>query len=137
MCARQVRRGSAIWARSAHSCDQGGEVDQVVLLAGVLVEPGQPEHVVDQPAHPLGLQRDAAHRLVHLRAAGEGALLVELGVGAQRRQRGAQLVAGVGEEPPGELLAGLALADGGLDAGEHPVEGRAQPAHLGRRIRAG
>jgi hypothetical protein len=65
---------------------QGGEIDHVVLLVGVLVEPGQPEHVVDQPAHPLGLQRDAAHRLVDLRTPGEGALLVELGVGAQRRQ---------------------------------------------------
>ena len=51
-----------------------------------------------------------------------------------RSQRRAQLVAGVGEEPPGELLAGLTLVDGGLDSGEHPVEGRAQAAHLGGRI---
>jgi hypothetical protein len=116
------------------SVDQGGEIDQVVLLVGMLVEPRQPEHVVDQPAHALGFQRDAAHRLVDLRAQGEGTLLVELGVGAQRRQRGAQLVAGVGEEAPGELLAGLTVVDDGLDAGQHPVESRAQPAHLGGRI---
>ena len=56
--------------------DEGGEVDRVALLAGMLVESGQPEHVVDQAAHPLGFQRNPAHRLVDLRAVGKDALLV-------------------------------------------------------------
>src|SRR5487761_1463950 len=62
---------------------QRGQVDGGMLGFGMLVEPGQPEHVVYQQAHPLGFGGDPAHRLVHLRALGEGALLVELGVGAQ------------------------------------------------------
>jgi hypothetical protein len=40
-----------------------------------------------------------------------------LGTGPQRRQRGAQLMAGVGEEPPRLLLAGVALLHVGLDPG--------------------
>ncbi len=48
-------------------------------------------------------------------------MLVELGVGAQGGQRVAQFVAGVGEEAPGGLLAGLALVDGGLDAVSIPL----------------
>ena len=64
----------------------------------------------------------------------EGALLVELGVGAQRGQRGAQLVAGVGEEPVGGLLAGLALGNEVLDPAEHPVERATQPADLGTGV---
>ena len=131
MRVRQARAGSASLGAFGAGLDQGGQVDQVVVLRGALVEPGQPEHVVDQPAHPLRFQRDAAHGLVDLATAGEGTLLVELGVGAQRRQRGAQLVAGVGEEPAGGLLAGLALGDEVLDAGQHPVQRGPEPADLG------
>ena len=114
--------------------DQGGDVHGLGVLPGLLVQAGQPEHVVDQGAHPLRLVRDAAHRLVDLVRLPQRALLVELGVGAQRGQRVAQLVAGVGEEAPGEFLAGLALADRRLDPGEHAVQRRAEAAHLGPRI---
>ena len=37
--------------------DQAGEVDRVVPPFRRLVQAGQPEHVIDQAAHPLGLQR--------------------------------------------------------------------------------
>ena len=40
----------------------------------------------------------------------DGALPVELGVAAHRRERGAQLVRGVGDELAHPLLAGLAHA---------------------------
>ncbi len=43
-------------------------------------------------------------------------------------------MAGVGEEAPGEFLAGLALLDGGLDPGEHPVECGPEAANLGAGI---
>jgi hypothetical protein len=109
---------------------QDGEIDRIPLPLGMLVEASQPEHVVDQPAHPLCLQHDPAHRLIDLRAFGQGALLVELGVGAKRGQRGAQLMAGLGEEALHQLLAGLAFGDGRRDAAEHPVQRRAEPAHL-------
>ena len=130
----QARSGSVISARSAHSRDQGGDVHRLGVLPGLLVQAGQPEHVVDQGAHPLRLVRDAAHRLVDLVRLAQCALLVELGVGAQRGQRVAQLVAGVGEEAPGQFLAGLALADRRLDPGEHAVQRRAEAADLGPRI---
>jgi hypothetical protein len=77
----------------------GGEVDRFLGLPGTLAQAGQAEHAVDQPAHAPGLLHDPAHHLVELVRAGHGALLVELGVGAQRGQRGAQLMAGVGEKP--------------------------------------
>jgi hypothetical protein len=41
----------------------------------VLVEAGQPEHVVDQAAHPLGLQADPARRLVDVRPLAQRAWL--------------------------------------------------------------
>ena len=113
---------------------QSGDIDRIPLPLGMLIEASQPEHVVDQLAHPLGLQQDPAHRLIDLRALGQGALPIELGVGAKRGQRGAQLMAGLGEEAPHQLLAGLAFGDGRLDAAEHPVQRRAEPADLASRI---
>jgi len=100
----------------------------------MLVQPGEPEHVVNQQSHSPSLNDNAAHRLIHLRTAGKGTLPVELGVGAQRGQGSAQLVTGIREESPGRFFAGRPLADGRLDAGEHPVEGGPEAAHFGRRI---
>jgi hypothetical protein len=117
--------------------DHGGQVDRLRAPAGMLAQPGQPEHVVDQPAHPAGLQHDPAHHLVDLIGAAQGALLVELGVGAQRGERGAQLVAGVGEETAHLLLAGLAFVQVGLDPGQHAVQRRAEPAGRPGRARRG
>lgn len=71
---------------------------------GVLVQPGQAEHVIDEGAHPLGLQRDPAHRLIDLMAPPERALLVQLRVGTHGGKRVPELVAGVSEKPPGEAL---------------------------------
>jgi hypothetical protein len=51
----------------------------------MLAEPGEAEHVVDQPAHAPRLQHDPLHHLVDFVGAAQGALLVKLGVGAQRR----------------------------------------------------
>lgn len=65
------------------SGEQRAQVDEVAALIGKLVQAGKAEHVVDQPAHALCLERDPAHRLVNLRAIRKGALLVQLGVGAQ------------------------------------------------------
>jgi len=83
------------------------------------------EHVGEQVVHR------AAHYLVHLGRAGQGTLLAELRVGAQQRERRAQLVARVGEEPAHLFLARLELVHAGLDAGQHPVErGAAEPASV-------
>ena len=114
--------------------DHGGQVDRLTGLAGMLADPGQPEHVVDQPAHAPRLQHDPVHHLVDLVGAAQRALLVKLGIGAQRGQRRTQLVAGVGEELAHLLLAGLAHLHVGLDPGQRAVQGRAEPAHLAAGI---
>ena len=108
--------------------DHGGHVDGLLVPVRLLAEPGQPQHVIDEPAHAPGLEDDPLHDLVDVLRAAQGALLVQLGIGAQRGQRGAQLVAGVREELPHLLLAGLALVHVGLDPGQHAVQGGAQPA---------
>ena len=48
----------------------------------MLAEPGEAEHVVDQPAHAPRLQHDPAHYLVYFVGAAQGSLLVKLGVGS-------------------------------------------------------
>ena len=59
----------------------------------------------------------------------------QLGVAADRGQRRAQLVRGVGEELAQALLAGLALGERLLEALEHRVQREAEPADLGARRR--
>jgi hypothetical protein len=49
----------------------------------MLAKPRKAQHVIDQPAHPLRLQDDAAHDLGEVFRIGESTLLVQLGVGAQ------------------------------------------------------
>ena len=64
-----------------------------------------------------------------------GAHAEQLGVAADRGQRRAQLVRGVGEEAAQAVLARLALAEGVLDLAEHRVEREAEAADLGARVR--
>ena len=67
---------------------------------------------------------------------GERAHAVQLGVAAQRDERGAQLVAGVADEAA-HLLDGLwRSAKAPVDAGEHGVEGAVEAPDLGVRRRA-
>ena len=61
----------------------------------------------------------------------------QLGVAADRRQRRAQLVAGVGDEPAHPGLAGLPRGQGVGDVVEHPVQRAADLADLGARIGVG
>ena len=103
-------------ARSTGSTDVGqrlvaGQLDQVADQRGQLLDLGA--HVVEQLG--AGLRRQPRRRLVGL---GE-----QVEVGAQRGERGAQLVAGVGDQ-----LA-LPVARGG-QRGEHLVERRGQPGDL-------
>ena len=96
------RRGSG---RAARASMRGvvGERQQLdggaLQLAG-LVEPGELEQVVDERADPDRLPLDAVHRLGDVLAGLQRAHPVQLGVAAHRDQRGAQLVAGVADEPP-------------------------------------
>jgi hypothetical protein len=72
--------------------------------------------------------------LLDLRRVARGAHAEQLGVAADRGQRGAQLVRGIGDEAAQAVLAVLALAEGLLEAIEHRVERDAEPADLGARV---
>ena len=89
--------------------DQPGQVDVAAFQRPAGVQPGQQQQVLDQRGHPLGLRRDPGERVLG-RPARAVARRRQLGVAADRGQRGAQLVAGVGDElaqPRLAVLAGL------------------------------
>ena len=121
----------------AHRLGQGADVDRFpAQLDPAAVGPGQREQVLDEPAHPHRLAGDVAQRLVPVGRTGVGVLQQELGVVADRRQRGAQLVRGVRGEP---LLGGQRAGDpavGLLQPVHHRVEARREPADgvLGRGL---
>ena len=106
---------------------QAGQVDGLALEGASGVEARQQQQVLDQPGHPGRLGLDLAQR-----GAGRVGLPAgELGVAGDRRQRGAQLVGGVGDELPDLLLAAVPGLQGRLDVVEHGVEGRADLPDLG------
>jgi hypothetical protein len=76
---------------------QQGEVGLGQVEGRHAVEAGQFEQFGDEHAHPVGFLLDAPHRVRQVGGA-ERALPVQLGVPADRGQRGAQLVGGVGGE---------------------------------------
>ena len=79
--------------------DKRPEVDSRTLERPALVEPGEQEQIVDEHAHSLRLAFDAAHRARQVVGPRLGAALEELGVRADGRERRAQLVRRVGDEP--------------------------------------
>ena len=74
------------------------------------VQAGQQEQVLDERGHPRGLGLDLADRVRDVGGGLAAAAPAQLGVPADRRQRGAQLVARVGDEL---AYPGLALVPGG------------------------
>ena len=85
-------------------------------LQAALVGAGEEQEVVHQPPEPLGLAAQRAH--------GAGiAVLQQLQTRADGGERAAQLVAGVGDEPPLHLLRALQPRD-------HAVHGLGEPTHL-------
>ncbi len=101
---------------------QHREVDVGVLVLRLLVEPGEHQQVLDEGAHPVRLGLDPLHRGADRLGVAHRPLPVQLGVAAHGRQRGAQLVRGVGDELAHPVLAGLPDREGRLDLGEHDVE---------------
>ena len=61
--------------------------------------------------------------------------LRQFGIAANRRERRAQFVAGIGDELPNPHLAGVPRRQRAGDAVEHPVQRRAELADLGVRTR--
>ena len=117
---------------------QRQQVDAMPIQRPLRVQPGQQQQILDQQTHPARLALDARHQ--HLDVAG-GALPVQLGEAADRGQRRAQLVAGVGDEAAHPFLGAAGLLGRrlrrrhrALDLREHAVERQRQPAHFGARI---
>ena len=94
----------------------------------------QRQQVVDQRAHPLGLEPHPLHRPLDGGRVGQRAGVVQVGVAADGRHRRAQLVRGVGNELPQPVLAAPPFVQQRRDAVEHVVERDPQPADLGARI---
>ena len=108
-----------------------GEVDRRVRGVGDLVEPRERQQILDQHAHARGLVLDPSHRLLDVLVGARGAHPVQLGVAADRGQRRAQLVRGVGNELAQPVLARAALLERVLEPVEHPIKGSADAADLG------
>ena len=115
--------------------DKAGQVNLFPLQRPPGVEARKQQHVLDELGHPLGLGLHPAHRVRDI--VGQFVLfaLRQFGVAADRRQRGAQFVAGVGDELPNPRLAGMPRRQRAGDAVEHPVQRRAELADFGVRAR--
>ena len=71
-----------------------------MLERAALVEAREQQQVVDEHAHAVRVLLDAAHRLGEVFGTVGRAAAEQLGVAADRRERRAQLVRRVGDEPP-------------------------------------
>ena len=111
------------------------QIDRHAPRLGHLVELGQQQQILDQHAHPHGLGLDPAHRSRQRLGIVGRADPEQLGIAPDRRQRRAQLVRGVGQEPPQPVLGVLARGERGLDLPQHLVQRAAEPADLGARVR--
>ncbi len=112
---------------------EGAQVHRREVERALLVQPGEHQQVLDQGAHPDRLVLDPAHGAPDVGLGGQGAHPVQLGEAADPGQRGAQLVRGVGDEPPHPALGLRPGGEGGLDLRQHAVEGDGEPADLGVR----
>ena len=142
---RVVRAGRAAsrWSRPAARASLTASTtsgDRSASRAGERaagVQPGEQQQVLDEGGHPGGLGLDPAQRVAGVGADGLVAAAGEFGVAADGGERGAQLVAGVGDELPYPRLALLPGVQRGTDVVEHPVERGADLADLGARVGVG
>ena len=111
--------------------DERAEVDPRALERPALVEPGEQEQIIDEHAHSLRLAFDAAHRARQIVGPRLGAALEQLGVRADGRERRAQLVRRVGDEPAQLSLGRLERAKRRLDLRQHRVQGDPETADFG------
>ena len=113
--------------------DKPGQVHLFALQRSPGVQAREQQHVLDEAGHALGLGFHPAHRVRDI--VGQRVLfaLRQFGVAANRRQRGAQFVAGVGDELAHPHLAGMSRRQRARDAVEHAVQRRAELADLGMR----
>ena len=136
---RQVQRPLVVGARDMGIAggvdDEAGQVDLFALQRPPGVQTRKQQHVLDELGHPLGLGLHPVHRVRDV--VGQVVLfaLRQFGIAANRRERRAQFVAGVGDELPNPHLAGVPRRQRSGDAVEHPVQRGAELADLGVRTR--
>ncbi|OJX97473.1 MAG: hypothetical protein BGO96_06115 [Micrococcales bacterium 73-15] len=127
-----------------HLGDDGDQVDGRELELAPRVEARKEEQVLDESLHPPALGRDpldgVPRGVVQVDGSGVGpparavAAQHELGVAADRGERGAQLVARVGDERAHLELGGVPRGERALDVPEHPVDRGADHADLGALV---
>ncbi len=115
--------------------EQRREVDLGGLQWPALVEPGEQQEVLDEAGHAGRFGGDPAPGEAGFDAV--GAAVHQLGVARDGGERGAEFMAGVGEEAAHAflaaahlLLAALSFGEGGLDVVDHAVERGADLAGL-------
>ena len=146
---RDLRRGAAVEADDGggaagvadpqvHGCIHRyfGQLRVFQRKRAPLVEAGELKKVLDEAAHALSLGFDPVHRDGDL-AVRHAADAIELGVAANRGQRSAQLVRGVGDELTHLFLRALLDVEGLLDLLEHDVDGIGELADLGALLALG
>ena len=111
------------------------QIHRVVRDRTALSRPGQEQQILDEHAHPLALLLDPAHRQRGVGRVVRRPAAEQLRVAADRRERRAQLVRRVGEEPTERLLRCAAFVHRLLDPTEHHVQRRAEASHLRAGIR--
>jgi hypothetical protein len=110
------------------------EVDGLRGEFAPFVEAGEEQQVLDEFGHAHRLRLDAADRVRHVGRQVAAVHSRELGVPTDRRERGAQFMAGVGDEASHLLLTLLTSRERGCHVPEHAVEGGAEPSDLGDAI---
>jgi len=114
--------------------DHLGEVDGLVVERTAGVQAGEQQQVVDQRGHPDRLGLDPADRVGD--PLGDRLLFTagQLRIPSDRGERGAQLVARVGDELAYPFLALLTPVEGVVDVVEHLVERGADLTDLGASV---
>ena len=115
--------------------DEPGQIDLLAFQRSSGVQPRQQQHVLDELRHPFGFGLDAAHRVGDVVGEVISFALRQFGIAANRGQRCAQFVAGVGDELAYPCLAGVPRGQCARDAVEHSVQRGAELSDLG--VRAG
>lgn len=130
-----VTAGRAGVADGVH--DERDQIGRGELQRPAGVQAGEQQQVLHQQGHPCGLGLDPPEGVpgvgTDLFVAAPG----QLGVAADGGERGAQFMAGVGDEPPYPRLALLPRLQCAVDVVEHPVQRGADLSDLGVRIALG
>ena len=111
--------------------DQPGQVDRFTLQRASGVQAGEQKHVLHQLRHPLGFGLHAAHRMGDVVGQVIPFPLGQFGIPANRGQRCAEFVAGVGDELAHPGFAGMPGGQRAGDPVQHPVQCGAELADFG------